>query len=116
VQAASPAYTLSRNNPVASLTLGSSNTDTNSLRACRGLWTFRLTVKDACGDAGASYVQTRTVPERLLVFRRASKRRLRRYDEVTVTARCNEPPVAIACANVTVVRTPPSLRSLRLGS
>jgi hypothetical protein len=39
--------------------------------------------------------------------------RLRRTDDITVTARCNEPPIAIACGNVTVVRTPVCASSSR---
>jgi hypothetical protein len=54
LQAASPSYANARNNPIATLTLGNSQTSNNGLFACRGLWTFRLTVKDACGDASPS--------------------------------------------------------------
>jgi hypothetical protein len=59
-----------RNNARARLTV-------SSLKGCRGLWTYRLTVKDGCGSATMS------------------------TDEIKVTVRCNEPPVAIACCNNT---------------
>jgi hypothetical protein len=47
--------------------------------ACRGIWKFNLTVLDLCGTATAD------------------------VDQVTLSLRCNKPPVAVLCCNTTVV-------------
>lgn len=49
----------------------------SGLKECRGLWTYRLVVTDGCGAATAS------------------------TDEIKLTVRCNEPPVAVLCCNNT---------------
>jgi len=56
--------------------------DTNGAHAyemCRGLWTFELKVIDQCGPKTAD------------------------TDNVTISIRCNRPPVAVLCCNTTVV-------------
>lgn len=79
-----PGVLMAKYNPRAELTLGP------SFKACRGLWKFELTVKDICGTVTQS------------------------KDEITVTVRCNEPPVAIACCNNTQVWQGSNFEQVRL--
>jgi hypothetical protein len=88
IQAAKPgsngtAASLPQNNPIAYLSL-------TSLNGCRGLWTFSLTVTDACGPTTAS------------------------TDEVKINVRCNEPPVAIAACNNTQLWTGTAFEQVRI--
>lgn len=62
----------------------------SSLRACRGMWTFSLTVTDSCGANSAS------------------------VDMVKVNVRCNEPPVAVAACNNTQIWTGSSFEQVKL--
>lgn len=74
---------MTRQNPLATLTV-------SNFKQCRGLWQFRLTVKDICGTVTQS------------------------TDTITVTVRCNEPPVAIACCNDTQVWQGAAFQQVRL--
>jgi len=69
-----PQYTASLGQRVRPYWLG----EFGGYEVCRGLWTIRLTVKDACG------AQTQS------------------FDDLRLTLRCNRPPVSVLCCDTTI--------------